>query len=151
RGLRGSSVAPQPPRAPIVDAFMAAAREGDFDTLLSLLAPDAGITADAAAVAAGTPERIDGRREVAEFFNGSARAALAVLVGPTAEDLDDRPGSAWFHRGEARVLFDFTIEDGIVHGITFRADPQVLARVQRRPDTRRSSCTTTAPTGEEPS
>ncbi|WP_369407276.1 sigma-70 family RNA polymerase sigma factor, partial [Janibacter corallicola] len=137
RGLRGSSVAPQPPGAPIVDAFMAAAREGDFDTLLSLLAPDAGITADAAAVAVGTPERIDGRREVAEFFNGSARAALAVLVGPTAEDLDDRPGSAWFHRGEARVLFDFTIEDGIVHGITFRADPQVLARVHRRPDTRR--------------
>src|SRR5699024_4800354 len=146
RGLRGSSVAPQPPGAPIVDAFMAAAREGDFDTLLSLLAPDAGITADAPAVAVGTPERIDGRREVAEFFNGGARAAFAVLVAPTAEDLDDRPGSAWFHRGEARVLFDFTIEDGIVHGITFRADPQVLARVHRRPDTRRWRAVTSAPT-----
>lgn len=114
----------------VVDAFMAAAREGDFDSLLALLAPDAAITADAAAIATGTPERIDGRREIAEFFNGSAQSALAVVV-------DDRPGSAWFLKGEARVLFDFTIEDGQVRGITFLADPSVLARVTRRQDTLR--------------
>ena len=116
----------------VVDAFMAAAREGDFDSLLRLLAPDARITADAAAVASGTPERVDGRREIAEFFNGSAHAALAVLV-------DERPGSAWFHRGEAKVLFDFDVVDGVVQGITFRAEPEVLERVTRRQDTRRSS------------
>lgn len=116
----------------VVDAFMAAAREGEFDSLLRLLAPEATITADAAAVASGTPERVDGRREIAEFFNGSAHAALAVLV-------DDRPGAAWFHRGEAKVLFDFDVEDGIVQGITFRAEPDVLARVHRREDTRRSA------------
>ena len=114
----------------VVDAFMAAAREGDFDSLLALLAPDAAITADAAAIATGTPERIDGRREIAKFFNGSAQSALAVVV-------DDRPGSAWFLKGEARVLFDFTIEDGQVRGITFLADPSVLARVTRRQDTLR--------------
>lgn len=116
----------------VVDAFMAAAREGDFDSLLRLLAPDATITADAAAVASGTPERVDGRREIAEFFNGSAHAALAVLV-------DERPGAAWFHRGEARVLFDFDVVDGVVQGITFRAAPEVLERVTRREDTRRCS------------
>ena len=116
----------------VVDAFMAAAREGDFDSLLRLLAPEATITADAAAVASGTPERVDGRQEIAEFFNGSAHAALAVLV-------DDRPGAAWFHRGEAKVLFDFDVEDGVVRGITFRAEPGVLERVTRREDTRRSS------------
>ncbi len=116
----------------VVDAFMAAAREGDFASLLGLLAPDAGITADAAAVRTGTPERIDGREQVAAFFDGSAHAALAVLV-------DERPGAAWYHRGAPRVLFDFTVEDGQVRGITFRADPQVLARVERRSDTRRLS------------
>ena len=114
----------------VVDALMAAAREGEFDSLLRLLAPEATITADAAAVASGTPERVDGRREIAEFFNGSAHAALAVLV-------DERPGSAWFHRGEARVLFDFDVVDGVVQGITFRAAPEVLERVTRREDTRR--------------
>lgn len=117
-------------RAEVVDAFMAAARGGDLATLVALLAPDAVVTADAAAVAAGTPDRIEGADRVAAFFDGSAHAALAVLV-------DDRPGAAWFHRGEARVVFDFAVDGGRVRGITFRADPAVLARVVRRPDTRR--------------
>lgn len=109
----------------VVDAFMAAAREGDFARLLELLAPDASVRADLAAAASGTPDRIDGREEIATFFNGSARAALPVLV-------DERPGSAWFHQGEAKVLFDFTLVDGLVQRITFRADPDTLARVVRR-------------------
>jgi len=109
----------------VVDAFMAAARNGEFDRLLRLLAPDAAVTADDAAVLVGTPQRIDGRDEVATFFNGSAKAALPVFVG-------DRPGSAWFHLGAARVVFDFTVDGGLVHAVTFRAAPEVLARVVRR-------------------
>ncbi|AWB91838.1 sigma-70 family RNA polymerase sigma factor [Aeromicrobium chenweiae] len=109
----------------VVDAFMAAAREGDFERLIALLAPDARVTADAAAVARGTPTLIEGRQRVAEFFDGSARAALPVLV-------DDRPATAWFHRGQAMVLFDFAVADGVVRGITFRADADALTRVVRR-------------------
>ncbi len=109
----------------VVDAFMAAAKGGDFDALLRLLAPDATVSADDAAVMVGTPRQIEGRDEVAAFFNGSARAALPVLVG-------DRPGAAWFHLGEARVVFDFTISEGLVRAITFRAAPEVLSRVVRR-------------------
>ena len=84
-----------------------------------------GDTADDAAVSVGTPRQIDGRTEVARFFNGSARAALPVFVG-------DRPGTAWFHQGTARVVFDFTVDDGLVRAITFRAAPEVLSRVVRR-------------------
>ena len=109
----------------VVDAFLAAARQGDFDRLLRLLAPDAVVGADEAAVLAGTPERIEGRHEVATFFNGSASAALPVLLG-------DRPGAAWYHRGAAGVVFDFTVEDGLVRAITFRAAPEVLDQVVRR-------------------
>src|SRR5690606_35669290 len=81
----------------VVDAFMAAARGGEFDRLLQLLAPDAVVSADEAAVLAGTPRQIEGRGEVAAFFNGSAQAALPVFVG-------DRPASAWFHLGVAKVV-----------------------------------------------
>ena len=109
----------------VVDAFMAAAKNGDFDRLLRLLAPDADAAADDAALLVGTPRQIEGRDEVATFFNGSAKAALPVLVG-------DRPGAAWFHLGAAKVVFDFTIDGGLVHAITFRAAPEVLARVVRR-------------------
>jgi RNA polymerase sigma-70 factor (ECF subfamily) len=109
----------------LVDAFMSAAKNGEFDRLLQLLAPDAVVTADDAAILAGTPRRIEGREEVASFFNGSARAALPVFVG-------DRPSSAWFHQGAAKVVFDFTVADGLVRAITFRAAPDVLAHVVRR-------------------
>lgn len=109
----------------VVDAFLAAAREGEYARLLELLAPDAVVAADAAAIAAGTPTRLEGRRAVAEMFDGAARAALPTL-------LEGRPGAAWYHRGEARVAFDFTIVDGLVHRIDFRADPAVLAALTRR-------------------
>lgn len=114
----------------VVDAFMGAAKSGDFDRLLRLLAPDATVTADDAAVLIGTPRQIEGREEVAEFFNGSAKAALPVSVG-------DRPGAAWFHLGTVKVVFDFTINDGLVRAITFRAAPGVLSQVARRDGARR--------------
>lgn len=109
----------------VVDAFMAAARGGDLARLLDLLAPDVVVSGDAAAVALGTPERIAGRQEVAEFFNGAAKAALPVLVL-------DRPGAAWVHRGEARVAFDVTVVQQTITRIEFRAEPAVLAGVRRR-------------------
>ncbi|WP_182112376.1 MULTISPECIES: sigma-70 family RNA polymerase sigma factor [unclassified Actinotalea] len=130
--VRRPSPEERPSSWEVVDAFMAAARDGEFERLIRLLAPDAVVTADAAAVRVGTPERLDGRHAVATFFNGSARAALPVYV-------EDRPAAAWFHRGEAKVLFDFTVVDGVVSAITFRAEPDVLARVSRREGEERRS------------
>lgn len=109
----------------IVDAFMAAAHEGDFARLLGLLAPDVVVSADAAASALGTPTRLEGAVEVARFFNGAAKTAFPVFVG-------DRPGAAWIHRGEVKVAFDFTIEAGQVRALQFRASHDVLAGVRRR-------------------
>lgn len=109
----------------VVDAFMAAAKDGDFERLLELLAPEAEVSADDAARLLGTPARIAGRQQTAEFFNGSAQAALPVYV-------EDRPAAAWFQRGRAMVVFDFAVADGRVQGITFRAAPEVLASVARR-------------------
>lgn len=109
----------------VVDAFLAAARQGDFGRLLELLAPDASVTADLAAVTAGTPARLEGREEIARFFDGSAHAATAVLA-------DGRPGAAWYHRGRPAVLFDFAVVDGVVAHITFRAEAAALVDVERR-------------------
>jgi RNA polymerase sigma factor (sigma-70 family) len=125
----------------VVDAFLAAAREGDFARLLELLAPDAVVRADEAALASGTPERIDGRQQVATFFNGAAAAAMPVFVG-------ERPGAAWYHRSEARVVFDFTVTDGVVRRITFRAAPDVLAAVARRDGDRPRATPPARPTKE---
>ncbi|MEB3031469.1 sigma factor [[Mycobacterium] nativiensis] len=109
----------------VVDAFMTAAREGDFSQLLELLAPDVVVTADASAIALGTPTRLEGADAVAGFFNGAAAAAFAVFV-------EDRPGAAWIHRGQVKVAFDFTVTDGQIHHLQFRAADDVLAGVRRR-------------------
>lgn len=90
---------------------MTAARNGEFDRPMGLLAPDATVTADQAAALAGTSERIDGRRWVATFFNGSAHAVLSVCV-------DDGPRPRSSTRGQAKVVFEFTVTDGMVRGIT---------------------------------
>ena len=109
----------------VVDAFLAAAREGDFSRLLELLAPDVVVTGDDPAVALGTPKQIAGRQAVAEFFNGAAKAAFGVFLG-------ERPGAAWIHRGQPKVAFDFTIVGGVITGLRFRAEPETLASVRRR-------------------
>jgi hypothetical protein len=59
---------------------------------------------------------------VAAFFNGSAHAALPVVI-------NGRPGAGWFNRGHAKVAFDFTVLNGVVHSIMFRA--AVLRRQER--------------------
>lgn len=119
----------QEPRADweVVDAFLEAARNGDFARLMQLLAPDVVVAGDDAAVASGTPTLLEGRDAVASMFDGAAKAALSVFVA-------DRPGAAWFHRGQPRVAFDFTVEDGVVRRIDFRADAAVLAQVTGRKD-----------------
>jgi len=109
----------------VVDAFLAAARGGDLGRLLELLAPDAVCAGDAAAIAQGTPELVEGRDAVAAMFDGAARSALPVLVGT-------RTGAAWYLKGEPKVVFDFTVVDGRVTRIDFRADPDVVASVTRR-------------------
>jgi len=135
-----SKVAPSSSQSPtleaqadwqVVDAFLAAARNGDFARLLKLLAPNVVVEGDHAAIILGTPERIEGAEQVAQFFNGAAKAAFPVYVA-------DRPGAAWIHRGEPKVVFDFSIDQGMVQRIDFRAEPRILSRVQRRQGQRRA-------------
>lgn len=109
----------------VVDAFLAAARGGELTRLLELLAPDVVVVGDERAIALGTPSRLEGRDEVAAFFDGAAASALPVFVG-------DRPGAAWFDRGTARVAFDFVVVGGRVSRIEFRADPEVISALRRR-------------------
>ena len=68
----------------VVDAFMAAARGGDFERLLQLLAPTPSSRADEAAVLAGTPASIEGRDEVADLLQrqrpGRARRSSSATA-----------------------------------------------------------------------
>jgi RNA polymerase sigma-70 factor (ECF subfamily) len=110
-------------RRAVVDAFLAASRNGDFAALLEVLDPDVVVRADTTAVATGADEQVRGARAVAETFAGRARAARPMLV-------DGRPGLVWSTGGTPRVVFDFTIVGGRVVAIDLLADPQLLADLE---------------------
>ncbi|MBR0708968.1 sigma-70 family RNA polymerase sigma factor [Bradyrhizobium liaoningense] len=64
----------------IVDAFLKASREGDFEGLLAVLDPDVVFRADQAAVRLGTLPEIRGADAVAQLYKGRAQAARTALV-----------------------------------------------------------------------
>jgi RNA polymerase sigma factor (sigma-70 family) len=113
-------------RSKLVDAFLAAARQGDFAALLAVLDPDVVLTADEAAVrmasarqAHGAPrigEKIRGREAVAEVFAGRAAAAQAALI-------DGNPGAVWAAEGRARAAFVMRCSEGSIAEIVIVADP----------------------------
>jgi hypothetical protein len=64
----------------VVDAFLAASREGNFDTLLAVLDPDVVFRADRTAVSAGASGEVCGAPLVVRLFSGRAKAARPALV-----------------------------------------------------------------------
>ncbi|GGO84831.1 sigma-70 family RNA polymerase sigma factor [Wenjunlia tyrosinilytica] len=107
----------------VVDAFLAASREGDFDALLALLDPDVVVRADSAAVAAGAASEVRGASAVVSTFLGRARAAQSALV-------DGAAAAVWAPGGRPRVVFGFTITPaGRITAIELLADPAHLGRL----------------------
>jgi RNA polymerase sigma factor (sigma-70 family) len=70
-------------RKNIVDAFLRASREGDFEGLLAVLDPDVVLRVDTAAQRLGSLAEIRGATAVAEAFKGRAQAARPALVDGT--------------------------------------------------------------------
>lgn len=127
RRVQGAAPAPDLARQrDVVRAFLAASRNGDFDALLALLDPDAVVRADAAAVSLGAQAEARGAAEVAAAFAGRARAAEPALV-------DGRAGMVWTVDGAPRVVFDFTVVDGVIRSIELLADPVLLAELDLEP------------------
>ena len=103
----------------VVDAFLVAARGGDLDRLLSLLAPDAVMQADAVGAQMGAEPVFRGAEAVAARFNG-AKGARPVTI-------DGRPAAAWVMAKEVKVAFLFVVEDGRITGVDLIGDPATLA------------------------
>ena len=112
-----------PTNRQIVDAFLAAARSGDFDELLAVLDPDVVLRADSTAVLSGAAEEVRGATAVAEAFQGRARAARPALV-------DGAPGLVWTQGGRVRIVFRFAIRERRIVGIDLLANPDVLGRTK---------------------
>jgi RNA polymerase sigma factor (sigma-70 family) len=128
RRVRGGSPVPDVPlQKTVVEAFLAAARDGRFEDLLEVLDPDITVVADDAAVATGFAGReVIGAKEVAAIFNGQARAAVPVLV-------DGYIGAMWAPGGTPRSVLAVTVENGRITAIAVMNDPATLAALELSP------------------
>jgi RNA polymerase sigma-70 factor (ECF subfamily) len=77
------------------------------------------LRADAAGVAFGAAAEVRGAHAVAETFAGRARAARLALVDGVVD-------LVWSQGGQPRVVFAFTLSDGMVTAIDLLADPERL-------------------------
>jgi len=107
----------------IVDAFLAAARGGDFNALLALLDPDVVLRADAAAVPPGTPAVIRSAEAIAtRAIQGGARAAQSALI-------DGSVGVIVAPLGQLLMVIRFTITDGKIAEMDVIAEPERLSQL----------------------
>jgi len=116
-------------RREVVQAFLAASRDGDLDALLAVLAPGVVLRVDDLAVKAaaakkwgGAPDlasKVRGAQAVAEVFKGRARGARFAL-------LDGEPGAVWASGGTPRAAFVFSIEAGQIVEIDLVMSPERL-------------------------
>jgi RNA polymerase sigma factor (sigma-70 family) len=110
----------------VVDAFLAAARGGDFEALLTMLDPEVTFRGDAAAATAGGHAEFRGADPVARFFSGRAQAARPALV-------NGELGVIVVRNGEVFIVLRFAIADGRITGITAQGDPEFLAEAEITP------------------
>jgi RNA polymerase sigma-70 factor (ECF subfamily) len=125
RGAAPASDAELTAQRGIVDAFIAAAREGDFEGLVAVLDPGVVLRADFGAVAGGTPRVVRGAEAVARQARTWSRVDLTmhrVLVNGAL-------GLVSIRDGQPFAAGWFSFRDGRIAGMDIVADPERLGRL----------------------
>jgi len=103
----------------LVDAFLQAARHGDFAALVELLDPDVALRSDAAAVALGAIDQARGAETVASLAR-RARGVQPALI-------DGAPAAVGLRGGRPRIALLFTFSADRIVAIEVVAEPERLA------------------------
>lgn len=113
----------------VVDAFLAASREGSFDALLAVLDPDLVVRADRAAVARGMGREVRGAQALAGIIRG-ARHLLGRIPFAQLLLVDREVGIVAAPRGWPLLLLRPSIRDGKIVAIEVVAAPAHVHRLR---------------------
>jgi len=131
RRMRGAATSPDADltrQREVVDAFLAASRDGDFDTLLAVLDPDVVLRSDGGVVRAGLSRVVRGAAAVAEQaltfsqFARSARTRPALVNGAAGV-------VSWSPDGRLFSVMGCTVRHGNIVEIDILADPERLSQL----------------------
>lgn len=109
----------------VVDAFMAAAREGDFDALVAVLDPDVVVRTDLGAVPAAALREVRGAAAVASQALTYSR--LGLLIQPAL--INGVPGAVTTRDGQPFSVGAFTVRGGKIVALDILADPARLRQL----------------------
>lgn len=119
RGTETAKVADLTYQREVVDAFLAAARSGNFDALLVVLDPDVVFRHDFAVAHGGAPKEVRGAQAVSRQYSGRAQGARAALVNGSV-------GIVVAPRGRLFLVIEFTITHGKITEINAVSNPARL-------------------------
>ncbi|MEE1810247.1 RNA polymerase sigma factor SigJ [Streptomyces sp. BE133] len=128
RRVQGQAPVPDPDltrQRRAVDAFFAAARDGEFDALVSVLDPDVVLRSDGGVARARHTVVISGARTVAGqalTFGRLSPFARSALINATA-------GVVVVANGQPLSVMAFTVTDGKIVAIDVLADPERLKQL----------------------
>jgi RNA polymerase sigma-70 factor, ECF subfamily len=125
RRVRGSAPVPDADlsrQREVVDAFLAAARGGDFEALLEVLDPDVVLRVDRGAAFPRAPREVRGAQAVAE--QASTYARLASQGRPAL--VNGAAGVVVAPKGRPIAVMGFTVVDGWIVEMDLLADPARL-------------------------
>ena len=113
----------------VVDAFLAASRDGDFDALVAVLDPDVVLRAYSGAVPSGVPTGASREVRGAEAVAGQALSysQLALFVRPAL--VNGAAGLVATRDGRPFSVGGFTVRDTKIVEIDILADPARLAEL----------------------
>jgi hypothetical protein len=103
----------------VVDAFMAAARAGDFGALVAVLDPDVVVRADMGALPVGASREVRGAEAVAAqalSYTGAGLLVQPALINGVA-------GAVTIRRGRPVSVGAFTVRGGKIVALDILADP----------------------------
>ena len=109
----------------VVDAFLAAAREGDFEALLEVLDPDVVLRADRGAVSIGASRFVRGAENVAR--QALAFSRLDIEVRPAL--VNGAAGTVSLRDGRPFAIAGFTIRNRRIVAMDVFADLERLSRL----------------------
>ena len=109
----------------VLDAFLAAAREGNFDALLEVLDPDVVLRADRAAVAVGARRVVRGAANVARQALAFSRLDIEVRRAL----VNGAVGTVTLRDGRPFAIAGFTIRNRRIVEMNVVADPERLSRL----------------------
>jgi RNA polymerase sigma-70 factor (ECF subfamily) len=121
RGAEPKGPADNRERQEVVDAFLAAARDGDFDGLVAVLDPDVVLRADGGAT--GLSAEVHGAETVA----GRARQWSRADLTPQRALINGAAGIVTLRDGRPFSVGAITVKNGRITEIDILADPERLA------------------------